>query len=368
MAANKKSDAKGKRLSNKTNYHAAFLSSLEILFWQYREQITMVPEKILNAEGIRIDILLIKKEPSLEIDSDIARIFREHNIIEYKSFDDALNIDVFAKVMAYAYLYKSKGQRVNAIPFSNMCATIYRHGYPGKFFKTLKFYGAVIENPYPGVYYVKGQSPFPIQILVGKELDPCEYSMFRILMPNAFDDDIRRFKDIAMQNYDAAYHRSVDNILQISVSVNRETYARLRKEEPDMCEALRELMKDDFDKATEEANKRADEANKRADEAAKRADEATKKADVTIKEAEERSRKAEEKSRKAEEKSRKAEEKLQKAEKEVQKAEEELQKAEEEALKAKSERDAAIKACNSLLEKVNMLEDQIRSLNLRLGI
>jgi hypothetical protein len=106
MADHKKSDSKRKTLSNKTNYHAAFMSSLEILFWQYREQITMVPEKILNVEGIRIDILLIKKEPSLEIDSDIARIFREHNIIEYKSFDDALNIDVFAKVMAYAYLYK----------------------------------------------------------------------------------------------------------------------------------------------------------------------------------------------------------------------------------------------------------------------
>ena len=41
MADHKKSDSKRKTLSNKTNYHAAFLSSLKILFWQYREQITM---------------------------------------------------------------------------------------------------------------------------------------------------------------------------------------------------------------------------------------------------------------------------------------------------------------------------------------
>ena len=41
MADRKKSDSKRKTLSNKTNYHAAFLSSLKILFWQYREQITM---------------------------------------------------------------------------------------------------------------------------------------------------------------------------------------------------------------------------------------------------------------------------------------------------------------------------------------
>ena len=30
-------------------------------------------------------------------------------------------------------------------------------------------------------------------ILVGKELDPYEYSMFRTLLPTAFADDIRRF-------------------------------------------------------------------------------------------------------------------------------------------------------------------------------
>ena len=69
-----------------------------------------------------------------------------------------------------------------------------------------------------------------------------------------------------------ADRRSVDNILQISVSVNKETYARLRKEDSDMCEALRELMKDDFDKATEEANKRALKAEQELDAVIKERD------------------------------------------------------------------------------------------------
>lgn len=284
MADNNSSVPERKTLSKKTNYHAAFLGSLEVLLWSYRKQIILEPEKSLSTEGIRMDILLLKKDPSLEIDSDIARIFREHNIIEYKSPDDALNIDVFAKVMAYACLYKSQGSAVNAIPFSNISATIYRHRYPRKAFKELKANGAAIERPYPGVYYVRGLTPFSIQILVGKELDPHEYSMFRVLLPNAFDDDIRRFTVIAEQNRDAAYNKSVDNILQASVSVNKETYARLKKEDPDMCEALRELMKDDIDKATEEANKRADAANKRADAATKRADEAERKLEAMTKE------------------------------------------------------------------------------------
>lgn len=80
-----------------------------------------------------------------------------------------------------------------------------------------------------------------------------------------------------------ADHKSVDNILQASVSVNKETYARLKKEDPDMCEALRELMKDDIDKATEEANKRADAATKRADEAERKLEAMTKERDSLLK-------------------------------------------------------------------------------------
>lgn len=130
-------------------------------------------------------------------------------------------------------------------------------------------------------------APFAIQILVGRELSPDEYSMFRVLLPNAFDDDIRRFKNIALQIHDADYQKSVDNIFQVSVSLNRETYARLRKEEPDMCEALRELMKDEFDeldKAREEANQRAIKAEMERDEATKERDEAARKYDEAIRE------------------------------------------------------------------------------------
>ena len=40
--------------------------------------------------------------------------------------------------------------------------------------------------------------------------------------------------------------KSVDNIYQVSVSANKESYARLVKEDPEMCEALRELMREEM--------------------------------------------------------------------------------------------------------------------------
>ena len=71
--------------------------------------------------------------------------------------------------------------------------------------------------------------------------------MFRVLRKGATDDEIRQFKDMAVRNKDAAYLKSVDGVYQVSVSANRESYARLMKEDPEMCEALRDLMKEEFE-------------------------------------------------------------------------------------------------------------------------
>ena len=118
-----------------------------------------------------------------------------------------------------------------------------------------------------------------------------------------------------------ADRRSVDNILQISVSVNKETYARLRKEDPDMCEALRELMKDDFDKATEEANKRALKAEQERDAVIKERDSVIEERNSVI----------------------------------------------EERNSVIEERDSVIKERDSLRQTVHVLKEQNRILSLQLG-
>ena len=229
-------------------HHAGFVSGLEVLLWDYRERIDIDTEKWLSTGGIRMDVLILKKDPEVEIPFDIGRIFKGHNIVEYKRPDDELNIDVFAKVMAYVHLYKSQGKAVDSIPYNDVTATIYRHTYPREAFRMLKEHGAKIEEASPGVHYVTGMGPFTVQILVGRELDPKEYAMFRVLKPGASDEDIRNFKDMALRNTDAAFQKSVDNIFQVSISANKESYARLMKEDPEMCEAMRDLMKEDFER------------------------------------------------------------------------------------------------------------------------
>ena len=49
-----------------------------------------------------IDALIIKKDPSAVITKNIGRIFRTHNIVDFKSEKDSLSISDYQKVLAYA--------------------------------------------------------------------------------------------------------------------------------------------------------------------------------------------------------------------------------------------------------------------------
>ena len=157
-----------------------------------------------------------------------------------------MDIDVFAKVLAYANLYKSLSTTADAIPYEEITATIYRHAYPRELIKKLESMGLRVEHVYAGVYYITGAALFPLQILVGKELDKKEYSMLRVLMPQARKEDIENFTKIIFQEQDAAYKDYIDKIYQVSITANRELYDQIKKEDPKMCEALRELMKDEI--------------------------------------------------------------------------------------------------------------------------
>jgi len=51
----------------------------------YRDDLEFVPEHQLNAEPLKIDCIVIKKAKDAVIKKNIAAIFREWNVIEYKS-------------------------------------------------------------------------------------------------------------------------------------------------------------------------------------------------------------------------------------------------------------------------------------------
>lgn len=70
--------------------------------------------------------------------------------------------------------------------------------------------------------------------------------MFRVLAPEASRQDLTNFNEIAFLRGDAAYKSYVDSIFQVSVSANRQLYDQMTREDKKMCEALKDLLKEDF--------------------------------------------------------------------------------------------------------------------------
>jgi hypothetical protein len=93
--------------STKIQWHPGFAAAMNLELKEYRKDLIFEKEYNLNTKPLEIDLLIIKKEASVPIENDIGSFFRGHNILEYKSPEDSLDIDVFYKSEAYAGLYKS---------------------------------------------------------------------------------------------------------------------------------------------------------------------------------------------------------------------------------------------------------------------
>jgi hypothetical protein len=95
-------------------------------------------------------------------------------------------------------------------------------------------------------------------------LNPETHSSLRILTDHADIEDIRRFLEQAGKLERQGDRDNIDAVLQASVAANFGLYEKTRRDSV-MCQAMRELMKDEI--AKEIATERIDAANKAADKA-----------------------------------------------------------------------------------------------------
>lgn len=120
-------------------------------------------------------------------------------------------------------------------------------------FEAMKNLGLEIEERYPGIYYISGkQALFDTQMVVTKQLDKETHRTLRVLSKHVKEEDIRAFVKEAAQISEPGDRNNVDAVLQVSVSANKEIYEAIRRCDKVMCEALRELMREDFEKQERE--------------------------------------------------------------------------------------------------------------------
>lgn len=85
----------------------------------------------------RMDLLVIKKLTNVKIKNEIGRIFKRHNVVEYKSPEDELGIDDYYKTVGYACLYKGFGETADQIPAGEITVSLFRESYPRELYEAI---------------------------------------------------------------------------------------------------------------------------------------------------------------------------------------------------------------------------------------
>jgi len=224
-------------------YHTA---AFDAFWYRLREyikngDITLQDEHRLAKEPLRIDIMIVKKNREVEIDTSWGKIFRQCNVIEYKSpVDSPPTLPVFTKVVhGYAGIYSSQ----NDVELTDMSATILCHKKPVELFEVLKNeLSYKILRKGRGVYYIiqKGCVPeksLAVQIVVYSELGDSDL-VLKALRPEI--DEATARKVLELKGEEGGGNASLpqwwdvmwlinENILLEEADVNKRQKDRLAK-------------------------------------------------------------------------------------------------------------------------------------------
>ena len=222
-------------------WHPAFFAGIQIELGDEAEYFSFEAEHQLGTKPMAIDVL-IKKEKERLIRKNIGRIFRTYNVVEYKSPTDYLSVDDFYKVYGYACFYKSDVSNVDSISIEDLTITFVSTNYPRKLIRHLREIRKYqIHKVEKGIYYVYGDQIL-IQILVTSQLDPSENLWLRSLTNNLHE------RQMTSKLIDE-YRKHEKNILYQSMMdvIVRANTQQFNREDKKMCEALRELMEEEFE-------------------------------------------------------------------------------------------------------------------------
>lgn len=225
----------------KIQWHPGFVAAMNLEFLQNKDDLVFVKEHNLNTKPLEIDLLVIKKGGSAKISNEIGRIFRVYNIFEYKSPGDHLDADVFFKVLGYACLYKSYGEVLDLRKAEEITVSFVRDSKPLGLFRYLEENRYAVTCHSHGIYYVEGNVPFLVQIVVTKELDKHAHAWLRALSSNLQKEDALRVL-YKIPGLDGAFERELmSSVLSVMLKANRKLAASL-KGENNMDEILMEIF------------------------------------------------------------------------------------------------------------------------------
>ena len=225
----------------KVQWHPGFVAAMNLEFAEDRDALVFEKEYNLNTKPLEIDLLVIKKEASVQIGNEIGAFFLGYNIMEYKSPEDHLDIDAFYKALSYAGLYKAYGKTVDERKEDDITVSLLRESRPEGLFQYFTEHGYSVSSPYKGIYYIKGKNMFPVQIVATGELDKAEHTWLGALSEKLEKQDLTELLQKIRQLTGKSDRELADSVLEVSIGANRQAVEEL-KGDASMCQALMEIM------------------------------------------------------------------------------------------------------------------------------
>ena len=232
------------------DWHSAMFGAVNLILKPNKYNLILEREYLLNLMPRRIDCMIFKKNKQIPIDVDAFRLFRKYNVVEFKSYQDDLNIDVIWTTISYATQFMSQEEHVGDRSVDDISITIFRSAYPRALFSQLGKLGWTVKEEYHNIFYITGYI-IPIQIVITKDLGE-EYLPLLILRGGAKESDIRKFLEYREGLTDKSDIEFADAVIWASAEANKEIFEKL-KEEDKMTGVLRDIMKDEIYAAEERA-------------------------------------------------------------------------------------------------------------------
>lgn len=233
-------------------WHPPFCSAMHLEFIDDKDILEYFNEYNLGKKPIQIDLLVIKKAKDVTLKNEIGKIFKGHNIMEYKSPGDDMNVDTYYKALAYASFYKANGEHVDEIKADDITISLVREEKPVELMKWLESNGYTITDVSRGIYYVYKDGFFDTQIIVSKELSQEEHLWVVSLTRNIQRETAKRLA-IQTRSFSGKSEREyADSVLSVAIEANKKEFGILKKEENDMNEALTKFFETEINEKVEE--------------------------------------------------------------------------------------------------------------------
>ena len=248
--------------TGRIQWHTGFVHAMRLYLKDYEDDIEFNEEFQLTRKPLSIDLTVVKKPDDLVIDNNIGRFFRKHNILEYKSPKDELNLETFYKVQAYALLYMISPANCDAygapVCENDMTISIVRAAYPRELMKELKELGYTIREDIRNIYHVDG-AQFPIQIVITKPSSDAESSgkdEKDIIWLNALTADISKdtYNDFLnnVNELDSRHSMFAETIFAIVSDVNEEKIETWKEAHSMMNDAMKRIMAKELKESKDE--------------------------------------------------------------------------------------------------------------------